>query len=305
MAAQAKILVLGAGGRVGMRLRAAWEAAVPEDVCWAFQSRRPGSGIDLVTPTPLSEPEALAQIFQDVSPDLVLCLWGAVVLPGSAPDFHENERLACLAYRAAHLARVPRFAAMSTGMVYGTRSGPAFQEDDPLDGQTPYALSKIAMERAVSELAGNGGAPAPVMLRLANLVGADMLAWAARRASASDPLRLDRFADGASPVRGYASTALLVHLATMIATAPPSDLPFCLNVADDDVGHPMHELLKAVNGCGFAVPWLWQDAPEGALPKHCISTNRLFERFPALKNVACTSAPELAADWCRYEAAER
>ena len=128
-----------------------------------------------------------------------------------------------------------------------------------------------------------------------------MLAGAARQANPSAPLRLDRFPDGSGPVRSYASTRTLAGLVAALAREAGSDLPRVLNVADGEQGHAMGDLLDALGRQGHPVPWIWQDAPPGAVPRHVISGRRLSDRFPALRAVFCDSPDALARDWADLE----
>ncbi|MEV8465931.1 NAD-dependent epimerase/dehydratase family protein [Fluviibacterium sp. DFM31] len=285
-----RVVVLGAGGRVGTLLREVWDR---RGAALVAQSRRDlGPGTVVLDPERASTAD-LAAALRVQRPDLVVCLWG-VVPGGRAAEFTGNARLAERAYRAAAQAGVGHFVALSTGAVYGHGDGQAFSEDDTLGGTSPYALSKIAMEQGLRDLA-TGDVPALTILRVANLFGADQLAVAMRNARAEAPLKLDQFADGVGPRRSYASGGLLAALLQALAYADPTHAPRILNVADDAAGVSMAAILEAMQAAGHPVPWQWTPAPPTALRAHLLDPGALFRAFSALQKVRCQDAAALVA----------
>ncbi|WP_193140404.1 NAD(P)-dependent oxidoreductase [Meridianimarinicoccus sp. MJW13] len=283
-----RVLVLGAGGRVGTLLRAAWDRRGAELVVQSRRNLGPGT---LALAPEVAGAAALATALTAQRPDLVVCLWGAV--PGAQEaDFTRNTRLAELAFRASAQAGIARFVALSTGAVYGPKDSHAFCEDDTLAGTSPYARSKIAMERRLRDLA-TADAPALTTLRLANLFGADQLAVAMRNARTETPLKLDQFPDGTGPRRSYASGRLLAALFQALADADPTRLPPVLNVADSAAGVDMAAVLDAMQAAGHPVAWQWTPAPPTALHAHLLDTRTLFQTFPALQQVRCHDAGAL------------
>lgn len=97
------------------------------------------------------------------------------VVPGSAasrPDLVEAD-LAALAALVDALGERPVTVVVpsSGGTVYDPAAPPPYRETDPVAATTPYAHSRLAMERLVADHASRHPASAAVSLRISNAYG--------------------------------------------------------------------------------------------------------------------------------------
>lgn len=298
MTRDARVLVLGSGGRVGRLIRQVWEQhpALPRAV---FQSRCAGRGITLVG-DPMADPDGEAGAgLTRFRGDMIVALWGVTPHTGNG-DLALNSRLALLALEAARAAGVPRVVLISTGAVYappGSEGG--YCEDTAAFSAGAYGQAKIAMEVAARNWAQDAGpqAPAITILRLANVAGADMLADAVRCATPGAPLRLDRFASGGGPRRSYLAPHTLAAALGAICAASPTPGTSIFNLADGDALWDMADLLQALTRAGHSVPWGWQAAPPAALYAHQLNVTAFAGRFPEVAGQFRPSADALVADW--------
>ena len=277
------VLVLGASGRLGRFLAAAWAADPPRGLAPLWQWRRGAEGADRVIWDPLA-----GRVPEGVGPvDVVLDLAG--VVEGTPQDLARNTDLARAAWAAGcHLGARHVFLA-STGAVYGRGAG-AWGEDDPPAPESDYARAKLEMERAARGWADAPGAPGLTCLRMGNVAGADALLGPLGR----DPARevvLDRFADGQGPRRAYIGPkGLAAQLARLVRRAGQGALlPQVLNLAAPGVV-AMADLLAAAS-----VQWRWRPAPEGALPELALDLSRLHALCPPAPSGAAAMVDEWRA----------
>ncbi len=247
------VVVLGAGGRVGRLLRAAWG----NDARW--QSRDPTVASPGLALNPLHEGDRLAAALRGARAVVVL----SGVTTGEVDALSANLTLATAALQAADRAEVPRVLLMSSGAVYGP--GGPFREDARLAPVSDYGRAKVAMERGVMEM----GWSSMCILRMGNVVGADSLVGVRR---ASRVARLDRFASGCGPIRSYIGPVTLASCLTALCMAPT--LPRVLNLAEP--GPVGMETLLALAG----IAWDWAPAPPGALPRVVLDTALLETVIP-------------------------
>ncbi|MFV0245554.1 MAG: NAD-dependent epimerase/dehydratase family protein [Qingshengfaniella sp.] len=283
------IVLLGGAGRVGRLLRRALAVQGGAEGV-RVQARIAGPGIDLVWQAG-DDPGDLTGWLADLRPRLVVCLWGKT----GARGLDANTTLALTALAAAGKAGVPRSLFMSSAAVYGALVRPDISEAMAPAPANAYGVAKLAMEQAVAA-APVAGAMDVLILRLANVIGADMLADAVACATPEAPLRLDRFADGTAPRRSYASPMTVARLVRAMADRPVARGREILNLAD---GPPvaMDALLQARAAAGAPVPWSWRPAPDTALPVLGLATDRLLARVPELAGDVRLSPEALVADW--------
>ncbi|MFN3641540.1 MAG: NAD-dependent epimerase/dehydratase family protein [Gemmobacter sp.] len=260
-----RLLVVGATGRVGRCLRAAWLAVPPAGITPVWQTRRAASAAGWVSWDPLSGAPMPAC-------DGVLDLAG--ITPGSGADLGMNARLAAAVTDAAGGRRV-LFA--SSVAVYG-ETGPAADERRPPRPTSPYGAAKLEAEAAVEGRA--------VILRIGNAIGADALQGAvAALAAGARQIVFDRFADGGGPRRSCIGPQTLARVLAALALAP--HLPPVLNVASPGAV----DLAAILRAAG--VPFVWRPAHPGAV-QHAVMDCTLLATLVPLPpaDAAC-----IAAEW--------
>ncbi|OSP56814.1 NAD(P)-dependent oxidoreductase [Pseudoruegeria sp. SK021] len=301
MSPSQRVLILGGGGRVGRLLCGAWrqDPSLPELV---VQSRHPGPGITFVQdPAPGNEATFLKAVAA-VAPDTVVALWG-VTPHSTTKDLSENSRLALLALKAAQVSGARRVVLTSTGAVYSPSSR-GHRETDRVDPPSAYGRAKWQMEQAAADgCRVQAAAPTVTILRLANVIGADLLGDVVRQAAGrcgTDPqacLTLDRFPDGFGPRRSYLSPRTLARCVSRIAASASSVGGGVYNLADGNTVWDMSAVLRALERAGYPVAWKWAAAPDTALPVHGLNTDLLTRDWPELKADFCQTPDALVADW--------
>ncbi|MEM9797271.1 MAG: NAD-dependent epimerase/dehydratase family protein [Pseudomonadota bacterium] len=254
------LVVSGASGRIGRRLRRIWAEA---DVVW--HSRADG---------PLDEA---------VDGRGTLIALGGVT-SGSEAALAANSKAALDALEAARRAGLRRVLLFSSAAIYGTRSGLLSEEMAPTPA-APYGAAKGAQEAAVAtwrETYPDG--PEAISLRLGNVAGADALLGQL----GAVPPRLDIFADGTAPRRSFIGPETLARILLALAVHP-SPLPPILNVAAPGaIG--MDDLLRAAGR-----DWTAVTAPNTAIPEVHMDTGRL-ERLVPLQAIDREPA-EIVRQW--------
>ncbi|GAA6180743.1 hypothetical protein NBRC116594_21810 [Shimia sp. NS0008-38b] len=222
---------------------------------WApiWAARRTGAGVDVV----ISESTAASDI---PNADAVLALWG--VVPGRG-DLSDNLQLAQRAVEIARICGAKRVLHCSSSAVYGP--GKSCCETAVLTPVNAYGVAKIEMEQSLISTPNRAETtPQSYVLRLANVVGADSLFDAMKT---TNPITLDAFDVGVSPVRSYATPSLIWRaVKAVLAQESPPEI---LNVA---AANPvsMHALLDAA---GY--PFVWQPAPFTAVQEVSINVDLL------------------------------
>jgi nucleoside-diphosphate-sugar epimerase len=258
-----QLLVVGATGRIGRLLRAAWAAAPPEGIAPLWQTRRaaPPGWVqwDPLGPAPMPDCDAVLDL--------------AGVTDAAAGALAVNARLAAA---VAAAARGRRILYASSVAVYGP-TGPAASEAQPSRPATAYGASKLAAEAAVAGRA--------TVLRIGNAIGADALQAAVAAVAAGQPIRFDRFADGGGPRRSCIGPATLARVLAALAVQP--DLPPVLNVASPGAV----DLAAILRAAG--VPFEWRPAPPGSL-RHAVMD---CTRLAALVPLPVADPGTIAAEW--------
>ena len=270
--APARVLVLGASGRLGRLLRAGWRGRGDVAPVWQYRGDAPAGGLVW---------DPLAGTVPDAGPvDAVLGLAGVVA--GDAPALARNTDLARAAHDAGAALGARHVFLTSTAAVYGT--GGPHPESAPPAPRTDYARAKHAMEAAARAFPA---APGCTVLRIGNVVGADMLAGAVARGTVT----LDRFADGRGPRRSYIGPGAFADvLAGLVRRAAAGGrLPGRLNLAAP--GAVAMEALLAAAGQG----WHWRPAPETALAALTLDVRRLAGLVP----LAPADPAAMVAEWRR------
>lgn len=143
----ARIVVVGAGGRVGSQLvvRSRDLGAVVTGV-----GRRPGATVDALADT--TDADQIGEAVERLSPTLVIDV--AAMTDVDACQRDPGRAHAVNAIGAGNVARASatvgaRLVHVGTDWVFGDRPGAPFAEDDPTGPVNHYGASKLAGERAV------------------------------------------------------------------------------------------------------------------------------------------------------------
>jgi nucleoside-diphosphate-sugar epimerase len=269
-----RCLVTGANGHVGTFLRAAWHADPGIAPTWC--ARRPPA--DIVW-SPWHDVPELPRC------GTVLALWGRT--GGDARMLAQNCELARAACHLARACGAGRVIHLSSAAIYGP--GTRMRETQPAAPANAYGAAKLDMERTIAGLPRDG--PHHVVLRVANVIGADSLATALR--DPTRPVTLDRFADASGPCRSYIAPGDLARVFAALMRLPEDDLPDILNVAAPEPV-AMADLARAAGR-----PPIWRDAMAGAQPCISLDTARLGHLLPGA--VRCTTPAQMIDDWHRLE----
>lgn len=270
---------MGATGRVSQLLLKHWQTTSPQT---PFRTQSRQTGFDLVW-SPLEDgPDPLLR-FSEAEDGLraIVAMIGAT--PSTAGDMSTTTALADAVVRAAVRAEVPRVLLASSSAVYALGEGMA--ESDAPSPTSPYGQAKLDMERAVAEMAPDIDV---CCLRIGNVAGADALLGRASEISDSDPVKLDRFLDGAGPLRSYIGPSHLARCLEMLI-AHDGPLPPVLNCA---AGPPveMADLLRAAH-----MPWRWTPAPEARIATQRITLDcALLAQTIGVRSLAATPADMVA-----------
>jgi len=277
----ATIVVVGSTGKVGRLLVSAFDLLSLPGLKPLFQTRKRGIGRGTqFLWQPLLGPQALAGAGDEFGPiDCVFDFSGT-----RDQDVDHGTKLALAVLKGATQAGVRRIFYASSAAVYGRPDGAApLPETILCKPISNYGRAKLALERAVRKAANKSGCNATVM-RIGNVAGADQVLRTAAHATTQSPMLLDRFADGASPLRSYVGPQTLAKILTSLshATIEGRPLPEILNVASPEPVF-MHDLLLAAKNAEMAAPWHFRNALPGAIPAVVLDTARLnaLHRFEA------------------------
>ncbi|WP_425071511.1 NAD-dependent epimerase/dehydratase family protein [Sagittula sp. S175] len=246
------VLLLGASGRLGRMVRAAWTGPALFPV-YRDDIKRIQAEEDL---------PGLGKIGQIRT---VAALWGS-------PDRPQEH--ATLAVMALHLARflgAQRVIHCSSAAVYAAGNDD-HRESDPLSVRSSYASGKVDMERAIRDWThDNPEGPKSVVLRIGNVAGADSL-FANLRPGQS--ITLDRFSDGRGPCRSYLTGKGFTEV--VVAILADRQIVGTYNVA----AHDPLEMADIALEAGAQV--YWRDAPETAVQRVGLDVSKLLMALPEI-----------------------
>jgi nucleoside-diphosphate-sugar epimerase len=217
-------LLLGASGRIGRLLQAAWRVQPPVGAQIVASGRGEGGAIgpDALRWSLLAGPQPLLDHTARHGPIAGMLLFAGVT-PASGADLEQNAALVEAALAAAMAAGIGRVLLASSSAVYGP--GAALAESAPTRPASAYGAAKLRAEVGAEQWRARG--LELCVLRIGNVAGADALF---RNAGAGGTLQIDRFADGQGPTRSYIGPQTLARVLETLLRAPPP-LPPLLNLA--------------------------------------------------------------------------
>lgn len=246
-----KLILVGAGGRVGRLLIPAFEMLGAKQ--HVVLSHRGAAGMAGGGPELIWDPTAGDVPLSDWTgehgvPDAMLVLAGST--PSTGSDMARNIEVAQAVQTAARKAGIKRILLASSSAVYGRGRPQAWQEADLTEPTNAYGKAKLAMELACA-------GPDTCALRIGNVAGADALLTNPAR-----PLVIHRFADAKGqphgPRRSYIGPQSFARVVLALSDLS-QPLPSVLNLATPEPVD-MADLAQAAD-----LPWGWQDAPTGAI----------------------------------------
>jgi len=266
-----RCLITGATGRLGRLLRALWPAEDSPPPIWLAR-RGDADVLWPGAPAPLPDLPPCAAVVE---------AWGQT--SGDAQTLAQNVDLVAQAVKLAHACGAKRVFHISTAAIYGP--GHTMEETRLPAPVNAYGRAKLDMEHAVAALPRDG--LRHVILRLANVVGADSLAPAFQHPERG--ITLDRFADGTGPRRSYIAPGDLARVLAGLARLATDDLPDLLNIAA-----PAPVAMEDLAGAADC-PIIWRVAPPEAQAEVSLDTNRLARLLPGA--VHHVTPREMLADW--------
>lgn len=225
-----KTLVLGSSGRIGTMLRRVWDVQTGADQsAFRYQTRQANTQgkrdllWDLNSPLPL-DMKALAPF------DVLLVLSG--VVPRAGAVLAQNTAIGLASLEAAAVLGAGTVLLASSSAVYGTQSDKPYHEADTPAPANDYGRAKLEMEHCCAARAAALGVRL-CNLRIGNVAGADALLCNGAALAKGEALRIERFADGGTPLRSYIGPQTLARvLKTLILNH--ANVPKVLNVAAPD-----------------------------------------------------------------------
>ncbi len=263
MGGEGDILVLGAGGKVGTLLRRYWARTLPRGARPVCQSRTRAAD-DVVVWRPGDRRRDLP------AASTILALWGAT--PRAGEPLSLNEALGIEALEIARAIGARRVLLASSAAVYtGSDKACHAETDTPPVPASAYGQSKLRMEHAATEwLARQSHPPQVSILRMGNVVGADMLFAELDRGG---PVCLDRFASGRGPARSYLTIPDLARVVQAIAAMPERALNGASVRILNTAGSRPLAMADLARLAGRQITW--RTAPGAALEHLELDTSRL------------------------------
>ena len=279
---------MGASGRVGRLIASAWSNSDSPWQSVPLQYRRPQilSHSRNIPWDVTYGPDGLLK-WMDRFGSLEALIVIAGVTPATSSDMTLNTMIAKAYLDAARVAGIKRVLLASSSAVYGFGDGSPMSETHPCVPVNTYGKSKLDMEAMARNVAADTNMEI-CCLRIGNIAGADALLLNASKATPKTPLIIDRFPNGAGPLRSYIGPTqagdVLAQLACHQGTLPP-----VLNLAGTAPIH-MEELAVAA-----ALPWCFATAPQTARQSITLDCSVLA----ALIDMPCGTddAKTITLDW--------
>lgn len=212
--------------------------------------------------------------FDAVGADLIVHLAGVTPSGPRAVEESDYHRLNAEAAIRAMAATDRPFFLASSASVYGGVSEKV-HELSQLAPVGAYGKSKAEADLAARDF------PHVTVLRYSTIAGADQLLQNALRAGPDAPMQLDRFSDGAAPVRSYIGPHDLVrvHYRLSLALREGISLPPVLNIAAPKPVAMDRLLASFARISGRDIPCVSKVAPEDAIRHLAFDTRRLARLY--------------------------
>ena len=248
---------MGASGRVGQLITSAWANHESPWHTVPLQYRPPQTLFHSRNiPWDVADgPDGLLK-WMDRFGALKTLIVMAGVTPATSSDMTLNTVIAKAYLDAARVAGIKRVLLSSSSAVYGFGDGSPMSETHSCAPVNAYGKSKLDMEAMARKVAADTNMEI-CCLRIGNIAGADALLLNASKATAETPLIIDRFPDGAGPLRSYIGPTQAGDVLAQLA-CHQGTLPQVLNLAGTAPIH-MEELAIAA-----ALPWRYANAPQTA-----------------------------------------
>ena len=237
-AERARILLVGASGRVGRMVLHHWQRD-PGDTDITPQYRGKAS-LDGLSWEPMEGAAPLCKAVHQVGGFHAMVVLAGTT-PGSGQDLNLNTRVAQACLEAAAQAGIGRVLLASSSAVYGAGQGMALDEQARCDPVNDYGAAKLTMERDCAHFRQVG--MDLCVLRIGNVAGADALLLNIAKADPAQTVEIDIYEDGRGPVRSYIGTATMAKVLQALCLHPDT-LPPVLNLASP-VPVSMDQLAKA------------------------------------------------------------
>ncbi|MBB3983731.1 nucleoside-diphosphate-sugar epimerase [Sagittula marina] len=250
-------VLLGASGKVGRMVRTLMQGDGSGLICLG-RSGAPGvmKWTDIET-----------QNFQGVQ--AVLAFWG--VTSGNDRQLSGNAELAIKAQELAVILGAELVVHCSSVAVYGAQAE-VLTEDSCLRPANAYGQAKSDMEKALADWqASHPDGPRTIVLRLANIAGADSLFG---NLVPGGTVRLHRFPDGRGPCRSYISPVDLVTVLGRLSSSAEISGTFNLGAP---VATDMADIVRAA---GAKIEW--ERAPRDAIQEVAVDMTQLVSHLPGL-----------------------
>jgi GDP-4-dehydro-6-deoxy-D-mannose reductase len=160
-----KVVVFGANGFIG--------GAVSEELSKSGHEVYNGTLLESSEQIDLLDPRALEKYISQTKPDTIVNCAG--VVSGEPEDFEKNVQFTHNILQSIHDSgiKVKRVVVSGSAGEYGQVSGLPVSEDVPLNGTSPYAISKIREEQEALRLSEEYNIPV-VVTRIFNPIGPNM-----------------------------------------------------------------------------------------------------------------------------------
>lgn len=278
-----KVLILGAGGRLGRFLHFYREYLGNKNI--VFQCRSDIDGFS--TWSGDWTDSTVDNMLKDLGPGgVVLNLIG---LTNSTGDNNDSLKEANCNFASTLLEKSARYGVghvclISSASVYGSsadRNNP-LEETDQLSPLNGYGWSKLEMENAAYSASKLPGTPSITIFRVGNVVGADQITENYLRSANDGSFILHKFFGKHGPIRSYLGPK---DLAVMLGAnlEVPKERFRIFNVACPNPVYAEDLVAALRKHTSVSIPFNWKTAPESSLSSVVLSTRRIMNTISGVE----------------------